>query len=103
MPFFVKVDERPIADVRRCFAFRKDGGLNIGGGSGIVPEGPIPDGSISQFARSCTGSSCTIGPTSSAPPVNTAAVCSDGGKANWVYRLPMWTRCPRWTASMVRT
>src|SRR5262249_38162760 len=38
------------------------GGLNIGGGSSIVPEGPTPDGSSSLFALSCTGSSCMIGP-----------------------------------------
>jgi hypothetical protein len=49
------------------------GGLNIGGGDSIVPEAPIPDGATSRFALSCAGSSCTIGPTSVAPAINTAA------------------------------
>src|SRR5262249_23233136 len=34
------------------------GGLNIGGGGALVPEGPIPDGSTSRFGLSCTASSC---------------------------------------------
>jgi hypothetical protein len=56
------------------------GGLNIGGGNSIMPEGLSPDGATSRFAPSCTGSSCTIGPTSSAPPVNTAEPdCTDTG------------------------
>jgi hypothetical protein len=42
------------------------GGLNIGGGQSTVPEGPTPDGATSRFTTSCTGSSCTLGPTSSA-------------------------------------
>ena len=44
------------------------GGLNIGGGASIVPEGPTPDGSTSRFTLSCpdvTGV-CTLGPTSTA-------------------------------------
>ena len=32
------------------------GGLNIGGGGSVIPEGPTPDGSISRFALECTGS-----------------------------------------------
>jgi hypothetical protein len=65
------------------------GGLNIGGGASLVPEGPIPDGSISRFALSCTGRSCTIGPTSSAPPVNTAGPdCTDTG-CNFGTPLPI--------------
>jgi hypothetical protein len=65
------------------------GGLNIGGGASIVPEGPTPDGSTSQFALSCTGSSCTIGPTSTAPPVNSAAPdCTDTG-CNFGTPLPI--------------
>jgi hypothetical protein len=56
------------------------GGLNIGSSGSIVPEGPISDGSTSRFALSCTGASCTIGPTSTAPPVNTAGPdCTDIG------------------------
>jgi hypothetical protein len=58
------------------------GGLNIGGGSGIVPEAPTPDGSTSRFALSCAaggacdggcaGLICNIGPTSIQPPINSA-------------------------------
>jgi hypothetical protein len=65
------------------------GGLNIGGGSDLVPEGPIPDGSTSRFALSCTGSSCTIGPTSTTPPVNTAGPdCTTTG-CNFGTPLPI--------------
>jgi hypothetical protein len=65
------------------------GGLNIGAGASLIPEGPIPDGSISLFALSCTGSSCTIGPTSSVPPVNTADPdCTDTG-CNFGTPLPI--------------
>ncbi|HKB37742.1 MAG TPA: hypothetical protein VKD72_14945 [Gemmataceae bacterium] len=65
------------------------GGLNIGGGSSLVAEGPTPDGSISRFALSCTGSFCTIGPTSSAPPVDTAGPdCTDTG-CNFGTPLPI--------------
>ncbi len=44
------------------------GGLNIGGGASIVPEGPTPDGSTSRFTLACpdvTGV-CTLGPTTKA-------------------------------------
>src|SRR5262245_24710626 len=65
------------------------GGLNIGGGASIVPEGLSPDGATSLFALSCTGSSCTIGPTSIAPPVNsTAPDCTDVG-CNFGTPLPI--------------
>src|SRR5262249_51017891 len=61
----------------------------LGGGADLVPEGPIPDGSTSQFALSCTGSSCTIGPTSTPPPVNTAGPdCTDTG-CNFGTPLPI--------------
>src|SRR5262249_3854395 len=43
------------------------GGLSIGAGASLIPEGPTPDGSQSRFSLSCAGSSCTIGPTSAAP------------------------------------
>jgi hypothetical protein len=49
------------------------GGLNIGGGSSLLPEGPTPDGSQSRFDLSCSGSACSITPFTTAPAVNTAA------------------------------
>jgi hypothetical protein len=65
------------------------GGLNIGAGASFVPEGLIQDGSTSRFALGCTGSSCTIGPTSIAPPVNsTAPDCTDVG-CNFGTPLPI--------------
>ncbi len=65
------------------------GGLNIGAGGSIVPEGPTPDGSVSRFSLSCAGSSCTIGPTSAAPPVNTGGPdCTDTG-CNFGTPLPI--------------
>jgi hypothetical protein len=65
------------------------GGLNIGGGGSIVPEGPTPDGSTSRFALSCTGSSCTIGPTSTMPAVNSAEPdCTNVG-CNFGTPLPI--------------
>ncbi len=65
------------------------GGLNIGGGGSVVAEGPTPDGSVSRFAISCTGNSCTISPTSVAPPVNTAGPdCTDVG-CNFGTPLPI--------------
>jgi hypothetical protein len=39
------------------------GGLNIGGGSSTVPEGPTPDGSTSRFTLDCSGDACTLGAT----------------------------------------
>src|SRR5262249_38115839 len=65
------------------------GGLNIGGGGSVVAEGPIPDGSISRFALSCTGSSCTIGPTSTTPPVNTAGPDCTATGCNFGTPLPI--------------
>ncbi len=65
------------------------GGLSIGAGASIIPEGPTPDGSISRFALSCAGSSCTIGPTSTVPPVDTAGPdCTDTG-CNFGTPLPI--------------
>jgi hypothetical protein len=65
------------------------GGLNIGGGGSIVPEDPTPDGSTSRFALSCTGSICNIGPTSTAPPLNsTAPDCTNTG-CNFGTPLPI--------------
>jgi hypothetical protein len=65
------------------------GGLNIGGGASIIPEGPTPDGSISRFSISCCGPGCTIGPTSTAPAVNVAGPdCTDMG-CNFGTPLPI--------------
>ena len=52
------------------------GGLDIGGGDGTVPEGPIPDGSTSRFAVSCGGDSCTLGPI---PTRGAAFDCTNTG------------------------
>src|SRR5215469_16106376 len=65
------------------------GGLNLGGGADLVPEGPIPDGSTSRFALSCTGASCTIGPTSTTPPVNTAGPDCTATGCNFGTPLPI--------------
>ena len=67
------------------------GGLNIGGGGSVIPEGPTPDGSISRFALECTGSSCTILPTAFSlnPPINTPGPdCTDVG-CNFGTPLPI--------------
>jgi hypothetical protein len=65
------------------------GGLDIGGGSSLVPEGPTPDGSQSRFDLSCSGSACTITPFTTAPAVNTAAPdCSTTG-CNFGTPLPI--------------
>jgi hypothetical protein len=65
------------------------GGLNLGGGAALVPEGPIPDGSVSRFTLSCAGASCTIGATSTAPAVNSADPdCTDTG-CNFGTPLPI--------------
>ncbi len=65
------------------------GGLNIGGGQSVVPEGPTPDGSVSRFAIDCTGLNCNIGPTSTVPPVNTAGPdCTNTG-CNFGTPLPI--------------
>ncbi|HXJ37091.1 MAG TPA: hypothetical protein VMS22_23945 [Candidatus Eisenbacteria bacterium] len=39
------------------------GGLDIGGGASTVAEGPTPDGATSRFTTSCSGDTCTLGPT----------------------------------------
>jgi hypothetical protein len=65
------------------------GGLNIGGGGSIIPEGPTPDGSQSRFSLNCVGSACTIGPTAVNPPVNTAGPdCTNTG-CNFGTPLPI--------------
>ncbi len=66
------------------------GGLNLGAGGSIVPEGPTPDGSQSQFSLfGCGNTMCNIGPTSTVPPVNTADFdCTDTG-CNFGTPLPI--------------
>jgi hypothetical protein len=65
------------------------GGLNIGGGSSTVPQGPTPDGSQSQFDLSCSGSACNITAFSTMPPVNSADPdCSNTG-CNFGTPLPI--------------
>jgi hypothetical protein len=56
------------------------GNLYLGGGSGGVPPNSTPDGATNRFALSCTGSSCTVGPTSTAPaPISTDVDCTNTG------------------------
>jgi hypothetical protein len=76
------------------------GGLNLGSSFSLIPEDPTPDGSTSLFALtcavgggacdgSCSGSVCNIGPTSTAPPVNSAGPdCTDVG-CNFGTPLPI--------------
>src|SRR5262245_40802554 len=65
------------------------GGLSIGGGASIIPEGPTPDGSISRFGLDCTGTSCTIVASSTPPVVNVAGPdCTDTG-CNFGTPLPI--------------
>src|SRR5262249_15238741 len=65
------------------------GGLTLGGGSSPLAEGPILAGSISHFSLSCAGPSCTVGSTSSIPPVNTAGPdCTNTG-CNFGTPLPI--------------
>jgi hypothetical protein len=48
------------------------GGLSIGAGASLIPEGPTPDGETFRYALGCSGSSCTISHFDTAPAVNTA-------------------------------
>src|SRR5262249_33647463 len=65
------------------------GGLSIGAGASLIPEGPTPDGSQSRFSLSCTGASCNIGPTSTAPATNSADPdCTNTG-CNFGTPLPI--------------
>jgi hypothetical protein len=65
------------------------GGLSIGAGASLIPEGPAPDGETFRFSLSCSGSNCTIGPTSTVPPVNTAGPdCTTTG-CNYGTPLPI--------------
>jgi hypothetical protein len=65
------------------------GGLNIGGGTSVISEGPTPAGSVSRFALGCTGPSCTVSPTTAMPPVNTGGPdCTNTG-CNFGTPLPI--------------
>jgi hypothetical protein len=50
------------------------GGLDLGGGASIIPEGPTPDGETFRFKLSCGAhtTSCAVGATTTSPAVNTA-------------------------------
>ena len=54
----------------------KTGFLYLGSGDGSVPEGPTPDGGVNRFTINCTGTACTLGPTSTA---GAGFECSDTG------------------------
>jgi hypothetical protein len=65
------------------------GGLSIGAGASLIPEGPTPDGSVSRFGLNCTGASCTIVASSTPPAVNAAGPdCTDTG-CNFGTPLPI--------------
>jgi hypothetical protein len=75
------------------------GGLDIGGGASTFPEGLSPDGATSQFTLVCAAGgacdggcsppTCNIGPTSTAPPLNsTAPDCTNTG-CNFGTPLPI--------------
>jgi hypothetical protein len=67
----------------------KCGGLDIGAGASLIPEGPTPDGSQTRFALDCCGSSCTISHFDTAPTLNTSAPdCSNTG-CNFGTPLPI--------------
>ncbi len=58
------------------------GGLLIGGGASMLPEGPTPDGSVSRFRLECTESVCAVAPTTLAPAPDSAEPdCTDTGCA----------------------
>ena len=44
------------------------GSLGFGGGGGVVPASPVPEGSTSRFLLTCAGTSCTVHATASPPP-----------------------------------
>jgi hypothetical protein len=65
------------------------GGLNIGGGASIIPEGPTPDGSQSRFAISCSGAACNISAGTVVPGANTGTPdCTNTG-CNFGTPLPI--------------
>jgi hypothetical protein len=65
------------------------GGLNLGGGASIIPEGPTPDGSQSRFAISCAGAACNISANTTVPAANTSTPdCTNTG-CNFGTPLPI--------------
>ena len=64
----------------------KAGFLYLGSGDGTVPEGATPDGGINRFTINCTGTACTLGPTSTAP--GSGVECTDTG-CNFGLVLPV--------------
>ncbi len=67
------------------------GGLSIGGGGSIVPEGPTPDGSVSRFKVTCcdTTSQCQIEPSSAVPDLNTGVPDCTSTGCNFGTPLPI--------------
>jgi hypothetical protein len=65
------------------------GGLDLGGGGSIIPEGPTPDGSQSRFALTCSGSSCTIAPTNATPGESTGDPDCTSAGCNFGTPLPI--------------
>jgi hypothetical protein len=54
------------------------GNLYLGGGNTGVPPNTTPDGATNRFALDCTGDSCTVGATSTAPaPVSADVDCTN--------------------------
>jgi len=63
------------------------GGLSIGAGASLIPEGPAPDGATFRYMLACTGSSCTVGHFDTAPALNSADPdCTNTG---CVYGTPL--------------
>ncbi len=56
------------------------GGLTLGGDTSVVPESPVPEGSISRFALDCAGDACALSPmaTVAAPATCTTMGCPFG-------------------------
>jgi len=63
------------------------GGLSIGAGASLIPEGPAPDGETFRFTLGCSGSSCTVGHFDTVPALNSADPdCTNTG---CVYGTPL--------------
>jgi hypothetical protein len=83
---------------RRFTSAAPDGGDLIGGGLREGGERPVEAGEIEPSDQRRR-----LGQVAKPMTTSTTVWCSDGGKAHWMYCLPMWTRCPRWAASLVRS
>jgi len=63
------------------------GGLSIGAGASLIPEGPAPDGATFRYTLACSGSSCTVGHFDTAPAMNSPDPdCTNTG---CVYGTPL--------------